>query len=205
MAAGQTLTTASYTVAIGENALYAVNAGANVAVGREAGSALVSGTNNILIGTNAQATTTSVSNQITLGDASIATLRCQVTSITALSDARDKKDVVDLPVGLEFINKLRPVKFTWDMRQPAEPQLDADGNPIVVGKIDILDAGFIAQELMEVEDTEGVADWLQLTYRDNPDQLEATQGRLIPILVKAIQELSVENKALAARLTALEN
>jgi hypothetical protein len=58
---------------------------------------------------------------------------------------------------------------------------------------------------MEVEDTEGVAEWMQLTYRDNPDQLEATQGRLIPVLVKAIQELSAENKALAARLTALEN
>lgn len=159
---------------------------------------LTTGSNNIVIGNNAQTSSSTVSNTITLGNSSITTLRCQVTSITALSDARDKKDVIDLPVGLEFINKLRPVKFTWNMRQPAEPQLDADGNPIIVGKVDIFDAGFIAQELMAVEDEEGVANFLQLTYRDNPEKLETTQGRLIPVLVKAIQELT-------ARIEQLEN
>jgi hypothetical protein len=41
-----------------------------------------------------------------------------------------------------------------------------------------------------------LAEYLQLTYRDNPEKLEATQGRLIPILVKAIQELAAEVQAL---------
>ena len=72
------------------------------------------------------------------------------------------------------------------------------GNPIIVGKVDVPDVGFIAQELIEAEDALGMADYLQLTYRDNPDQLEATQGRLIPILVKAVQEL-------AARVEELES
>ena len=36
----------------------------------------------------------------------------------------------------------------------------------------------------------------------NPDKLEAKQGKLIPVLVKAIQELSAENNALKARLDA---
>ena len=48
------------------------------------------------------------------------------------------------------------------------------------------------------EDATDMADYLQLTLRDNPDKLEATQGRLIPILVKAIQELSAEIEALKA-------
>ena len=63
---------------------------------------------------------------------------------------------------------------------------------IVVGKIGIPDAGFIAQDLVAAEDATGLADALQLAYRDNPDALEITTGRLIPILVKAIQELSAE-------------
>lgn len=60
------------------------------------------------------------------------------------------------------------------------------------GKVDVPDTGFIAQELMAAEDAIEMADKLQLTYRDNPEKLEATQGRLIPILVKAIQELAAE-------------
>jgi hypothetical protein len=41
---------------------------------------------------------------------------------------------------------------------------------------------------------------LRLTLRDNPDRLEATPGRLLPIMIKAIQELSAENAELKARL-----
>ena len=44
------------------------------------------------------------SNEITLGDSNIATLRCQVTSITALSDQRDKTAIEDLDLGLKFVN-----------------------------------------------------------------------------------------------------
>ena len=32
------------------------------------------------------------------------------------SDQRDKKDVTDLDLGLEFVNALRPVSFVWDDR-----------------------------------------------------------------------------------------
>jgi len=66
--------------------------------------------------------------------------------------------------------------------------------------IDVLDIGFIAQDLVAVEDDLEAHDWLQLTLRDNPDRLEATQGRLIPILVKAIQELSAEIETLKAQV-----
>ena len=43
---------------------------------------------------------------------------------------------------------------------------------------------------------------MDLIFDDNPDILEARQSNLIPVMVKAIQELSAENTALKARLDA---
>ena len=65
----------------------------------------------------------------------------------------------------------------------------------------LIAAGFIAQELQEAE--VGV-EYLDLVYDSNPDKLEVKQGKLIPVLVKAIQELSAKNTALEARIAALE-
>ena len=62
-------------------------------------------------------------------------------------------------------------------------------------------AGFIAQELQEAQSG---AEYLDLVMDENPEKLEAKQGKLIPVLVKAIQELSAKNDALEARLAALE-
>jgi len=143
----------------------------------------INGSNLTLLGHQANPSSTSVSNEITLGNSSVTALRCQVTTITSLSDARDKSDVKPINYGLDFINELNPVEFTWNTRDGA--------------KVGLKDMGFIAQELAEVEDQHD-AETLQLTYRTNPDKLEASQGRLIPILVKAIQELS-------ARVEELEN
>lgn len=197
--AGGFITTASNTVTIGFNAndstgtnntvigfeaLYSNSSGAgasNTALGYQAGNTNTSGNNNTFLGNGAVGASATASNVITLGNSSIATLRCQVTTITALSDARDKTDIAELGAGLDFINALAPVSFTWNMR---------DG-----GKVGEPDTGFIAQELVEVQDR------LQqhipgLVYDDNPDQLEAGYGKLIPVLVKAIQELSEKVKAL---------
>ena len=201
--------TTSKNSAVGYNALNAVSSGTrntgmgsrtgislttgglNTIVGEAAGQTLSSGSNNILLGCGSATAASGSSNTVTFGDSSITTLRAQVTSITALSDARDKKNVEPLQVGLDFVNDLKPVKFDWNMR----PTTDIDGNE-VRGKVDVPDVGFIAQDLVAQEDASGLADYLQLTYRDNPEKLEATQGRLIPILVKAIQELSAKVAAL---------
>ena len=50
------------------------------------------------------------------------------------------------------------------------------------GKIDF---GFIAQEVQSVDN-----ELLRLVYDSNPEKLEMSYGKLVPILVKAIQELS---------------
>jgi len=173
-----------YNTAVGSAAASNITTGSNnTVVGQGAAFSLTTGGNNIVIGSNAQVSTATTSNSITLGNSSNNVLRCAVTSITSLSDARDKKLVEDLNVGLEFIDGLRPVKFVWDDRNED-------------GKHDIADFGFIAQDLKAAEEAVEMADVLNLVYDENPEKLEATYGKLIPILVKAVQELSAEVKAL---------
>lgn len=167
----------SFNTVVGGQAGTVVGGSRNVLIGHEAGF-IVSGTNNIILGDGSTPSTNNISNEVTLGNSSISTLRCQVTSITSLSDARDKKDVEDANIGLDFINDLRPVKFVWDTRDGA--------------KKDIKEVGFIAQELDEVQQKHGVEDHLQLVLKNNPDKLEASQGKLIPILVQAIKDLKKE-------------
>ncbi len=92
---------------------------------------------------------------------------------------------------MDFINQTRPVRFKWDKRNAL------DNDP----KQGTTNYGFIAQELLEI----GNNDEHRLVYESDPDKLEARYSNLIPILTKAIQELSTENKALLTRIEALEN
>jgi len=194
---------AQYMTAVGYESLYSISSGDgntaqgyragydittganNTIIGFNAGNSgtndLTTGSNNTLIGYNAAATAATVSNEITLGNSSIATLRCQVTTITALSDRRDKTDIVPIAAGLDFVNRLKPVSFTWSMR---------DG-----GKVGVADTGFIAQDLKAVQQDTGI-DIPGLVYEPSPERLEAGYGKLLPVLVKAIQDLSAEVAAL---------
>ena len=113
-----------------------------------------------------------------MGDINITTLRCQVTSITALSDQRDKTEIVDLEPWLDFVNGLRPVRFTWAMREESAN----NGKPSV---------GFIAQELKSLQEQMGIT-VPSLVYESNPDRIEASYGTLIPILVQSIKDLTAK-------------
>ena len=204
--------TVNYVTAVGRQTFYnldpsgGANCANNTALGAQAGSSLLDGVNNILLGYSAQASATSVSNEITLGNSSIATLRCQVTSITALSDARDKYDIEDLPVGLNFINSLKARRFKWDKRDAYFDEVENENGPptkVAVPKdgsrkSNEWNEGFIAQEVDEAATAAG-ADWMNLVYKSNPEKLEMTPGKLIPVLVKAIQELTARLEALEAR------
>ena len=130
-------------------------------------------------------TSSTASNVITLGNGSIATLRCQVTTITGLSDRRDKKDIAPLSSGLGLVNLLKPVSFVWNAR---------DGK-----KVDVPEIGFIAQDLQEAQAQSGL-NVPNLVHDDNPDKLEASPATLIPVLVRAVQELSEEVRQLKAKL-----
>jgi hypothetical protein len=191
----QANTTGSGNTVNGTAALYNVTTGSNnTANGYQAGMTLVSGDNNIFIGYSAQPSNTTISNEITLGNSSVATLRANVTSITALSDRRDKTNIIPIGEGLEFLKKLNPVSFTWNSRDKA--------------KVGIKSAGFIAQELLALQKQSIIGDNLDLVSENNPEKLEARYGNLLPVIVKAIQEESAEKdkeiKALKERLNALE-
>lgn len=178
------LTTSDDNVALGFEAGDKVTGAQNTLIGSSAGSSgtndLTSGDNNILIGYQAAATSATVDNEITLGNSSIATLRCQVTSITALSDKRDKENIQASNYGLNVVDKLKPVTFNWNTRDGA--------------KVGVKDLGFIAQDLQEVDNEN-----LKLVYDNNPEKLEASYGRLVPVLVKAIQELKAEIELLKSK------
>ena len=155
---------------------------------------MVCGLNNTLIGYGAVPLNSTCSNTITLGNSSISTIRAQVTTITSLSDYRDKSYIETLPVGLEFLRQVRPVTFTWKPR---------DENSSLTGR---KEAGFIAQELETVANNSTIKDWLDglVISNDDRSRLEASPGKMLPLIVKAIQELADENDSLKARVTALE-
>jgi hypothetical protein len=190
---GNALTSGNNNVFIGQTSGPAFASGDNnVFVGSLAGASIgnptyqTSGNNNIHIGYSTRPATNTASNAITLGNSSHTILRCNVTSITSLSDARDKKDVKELGAGLEFVNGLKPVEFVWDDRDDEV-------------KRDIKDFGFIAQDLKKSQEDAELAETLKLVYEENPEKLEASYGKLIPILVKAIQDLSAKVEALEAK------
>ena len=183
------ITTGLRNTGLGYRALRGVTTGQNnTAIGHLAGYSgannLTTGGNNTIIGYNASASSATVSNEITLGNSSVTSLRCNTQTISSLSDVRDKTDIHELPEGLAFIEKLNPVKFKWQTR---------DGN----GKDGTYEAGFIAQEL-QASQIDADADYLGLVMDNNPDRLEASYGKLVPILVKAIQELNSELNQLKA-------
>ena len=200
------------TTAVGTQALRSIDPSGgvqsyrNTAVGSNAGYDLLSGTNNTLLGYNAQASTTTASNEFVLGNSSVSVLRCQISTISGLSDARDKYDIEDLPVGLDFINSLKARRFKWDRRDAyVDDVRNEDGNKIKVTvpkdgsrKSDEWNEGFIAQEVDEVATAAG-ADWMRIVHKANPERLEMAPGKLIPVLVKAIQELTARLEALEAK------
>ena len=79
--------------------------------------------------------------------------------------------------GLHFIEQLKPVKFIWNMR---------DG-----GIVGLQAFGFIAQELLEAQTIVGIT-VPKLVTTTNPDKYEVAPAALLPIMVKAIQELNAK-------------
>ena len=188
---GSSVTTGAKNVTIGSRSGLSLTTGsANTVIGFEAASTgsgqLSTGSNNVIIGNEAMPSSSSASNEVTLGDSNIATLRCNTQTISSLSDGRDKTEVEDLPLGLDFIDTLRPVKFKWDTR---------DGN----GKDGSYEAGFIAQDLQSAQSTSD-AEYLNMVMDSNPDRLEAAYGQLIPVLVQAIKDLKSEIETLKSNV-----
>jgi hypothetical protein len=119
---------ANFNTAVGRNALKAVTSSQNTAIGRGALESATTGASNTACGMGALSTLINFSNcaglgwgaevsgdnQVRLGNAATTAVTSQVGS---WSDERDKADIRDTVLGLEFIKSLRPVDFKWDYRE----------------------------------------------------------------------------------------
>jgi len=217
-AAGSSMTTGTgNNTALGNSAGASITNGAfNTVVGTSAGNDTVllqTGDNNVFVGTSTRGSGSAVSNEIVLGfnisgggantvrignsNGGNATLNLDGsdTSWAAASDERLKKDIADSTVGLSFINALRPVTFKWNAKNAVAddlPQYDKDSSDPVYGE-GKSHHGFIAQEVKTVIDANSdIANGHNIWVEDPDGTQQVAPSALIPMLVKAIQELSAE-------------
>tara|TARA_Y100000310_G_scaffold188214_2_gene188179 strand:+ start:231 stop:4880 length:4650 start_codon:yes stop_codon:yes gene_type:complete len=124
-------------------------------------------------------------------------------TIDTVSDVRMKKDIVDTDIGLEFINALRPVKFTPKETYEYPGELYQDGvNKAKEGDRPKKDRGkkdgLIAQEVKQVMDD------LDVTFSGWKEHKSSRQmlgySAFVAPLIKAVQELSEKVTALEAQI-----
>jgi len=201
--AGAGVTTGNANTFVGHNACLSVTSGiANTVVG--AANNMAGGTNYAMgLGYNL----TMTGGYTTLGNASSdSRLSHGGTSWAAVSDERYKKDIVDSTAGLSFINALQP--RTWKYKTLGElPETfrayKADSTEVF--KNSVTNHGFIAQEVKAAIDADsGIADGFKLWDDREDGSQEVAEAALIPVLTKAIQELSTQLDAALARITTLE-
>ena len=110
------------------------------------------------------------------------------------SDERIKQDIKDEVIGLGFINELRPVTFQYRKEKDIPEELVAhvaDSEEHLIS--DEYQHGFIAQEVKQAIDKHGFKDGFDMWSEDPKDGRQRVgETALIPMLVKAIQELSAE-------------
>jgi hypothetical protein len=105
---------------------------------------------------------------------------------TAVSDLRDKTEIADVALGLDFVKDLSPIEYKRCDRETGEINSDR------------LHYGFAAQDVVENElKYAGKA-----VIADNSDEnrLRLTSDYLIPVLVNSIKELSAKVESLEAKL-----
>jgi hypothetical protein len=184
--AGSSATSASWNVLIGTNAAYQITTGSgNISINSRNGSGTYAPCLNI----------TTENNRISMGSTGVTNAYVQV-SWTVLSDARDKTNITNAPYGLDFVNELRPVTYQWDKRSNYE-----DGTPDGTHLEPKLQLGFLAQDVIDLELKYGATAKDLLVGDDEfEDSLKVTEAKLIPVLVKAIQELKAEVDSLKQQL-----
>lgn len=168
--------------AVGYGGLYLCTSGnKNVAVGSAALGKVTTGSNNVGVGMYSGYETelvriTTASNYVVLGNKDTANAVIKV-AWTVVSDERDKTEVSSIQHGLDFVSKLTPVSFKYKTSRE-------DSTPAKDGKKRY---GFLAQDILKLEGENPV-------IIDNRDLncLKFDESSLIPILVKAIQELKLE-------------
>ena len=116
-----------------------------------------------------------------------------------VSDQRYKKEIVDSTAGLSFINALQPRTFKYkNLGELPEAFSAYEADSTEVFKNSNTNHGFIAQEVKAAIDADSsIKDGFKLWDDREDGSQEVAEAALIPILVKAIQELT-------ARIAVLE-
>ena len=189
--------------------------------------------NNVIIGHNSyQAIANNYSNCTIIGSNANCTGNAQVqlgstisntysyANIQNISDARDKADIRNTILGLEFIAQLRPVDYRWNYREdyivptgeyeivngiriPINETLPNDGSKTRTR----FHHGFIAQEVKQTMDTMGIdfGGYQDHTVKGGQDKLSISYTELIAPMIKAIQELKIEVNMLKAQVETLQH
>lgn len=208
-------------VAVGDWALRYNKGDSNTALGQDSFASNATYTNSTCLGYNAQV---SASNQVRIGNSNVTAVISQVGS---WSDIRDKADVRDTVLGLDFINSLRAVDYKWDYREdyrtekPSPLSINATEEEKEAHKIltnEWLEScklsnlvhdgthkrtryhhGLIAQEVKSLIETTGVdfGGFQDHTINGGEDAMTISYMELITPMIKAIQELT-------ARINVLE-
>ena len=181
--------------------------GSNVCVGAGAGANLTTGGGNVFIGTNTGTGSSPFgalsdhTNHMVLGHNNITNAGVKV-AFTVTSDGRDKTDIEPFAMGLDFINELKPVTYRWDMRCNY-----ANKTPDGTHKKPELSAGFIAQDVEKLEREYGfkVEDKTSvITHVSSNGDYGLTYEKFIPVLTKAVQELSAQITTLQQEINTLK-
>ena len=99
----------------------------------------------------------------------------EFASLQASSDATTLLEFVNLKTGLDFVNKLKPKSFWFRKNRKSDEKHGQQRY------------GFIAQDILALEGDNPI-----IIDNEQEDHLKYKGEHLIPILVKAIQELTME-------------
>lgn len=165
----------------------------NVLLGRNAGDSNTVGNENTIIGMNADvsmnnftnatalgfATIVDASNKVRIGNGNVTVIEGEI-AFSPTSDRRLKEDIKKVDLGMAFINDLRPVQYH---------RINNDKDDV--------EMGVIAQELLEVLADHGISHSGMVNKSEaKGGYLSVRYNDLLAPMIKAIQELSVENEAL---------
>jgi hypothetical protein len=200
-------TIGSNNTAVGVEALIRnISSQFNTAVGFNAADGFEMGFNNTIIGANADVNQAGLFNCVALGESATCTASSQVrlgntftTSIggfvgySNLSDGRFKKNIKETVKGIDFIMKLRPVMYQFDMEglnQKLYPgkKMDELSSKAVKENGKTVFSGFVAQEVEQAAKDAGY-DFSGVDKPKNENDMYGLRyAEFVVPLVKAMQE-----------------
>jgi len=156
-------------------------------LGAYSGDAITTGQSNIVIGGLTLAggvlpafSITTENNRISMGSTSATNAYVQV-AWTVVSDARDKMNFAPVPHGLDFVKQLNPIQYQFKETRES----DVPHGPVRYG--------FKAQDILALEGNNPV-----IIDAEDSEKLRYNGESLVPVLVKAMQELSAKFDAYVA-------